>query len=760
MDRQAVELPDPHLDLRPALGGVVDGEAVAGRGGEARGGLGVEAALDLPGNERPQRVFDLVVRQLGQTGLAGEQRGQPVVETDNQGLVRQRMADEGQPGAQAFAGLAQRQGRQPFAANLVGQGAGDHRRVGLLDTPVLDRQLVEAQQATAAHLAVALDLQPVLGDQSVGEGLAQRRLVERRGQQDAITGGAAAQFADGDPLFAGQHVGGLNMGATTGGQLELAVRATRLRDPFGESLGQQQGLVERRLFGRRSRALRPAFGQLACIAGAGTAIAVEGFETVAEVHIPAAETALGQQGGDLRRQQRLPPGCAAHDHVRQPGRQRQAGERLAVGGQGALPVQRLQPDQQRPRLVEGRGGRRIEEGQAGRVTGAPAGQVERQARQIRLKNLRPAERNQGPGLGLLPQAVADARLGAAGAAPALVSGGAGDPHRLQPGQTAGRVEARHARLAGVDDHPHALDGQAGFRDGGGQHHLATACPRRADRAVLLRGVKRAVQRSEVDVRPPHPFGQPVAGAQDLALPRQEHQQTAGLLCQRLFDGPADLFLKPVRGITAEVAGFDGEGPALTFDHRRVAEQAGDRRAVERRRHHEDPQILAQQGLAVARQGQTEVGVEAALVEFVEQHRRHAVEAGIVLDHPGEDALGDHLDTRAGRDLRLQPDTEADRLPDRLAQGRGHARRRRPGRQPAGLQDDQPAAADPGLVPEEQGNARGLAGARRGDQHGAGPLGQSFAQTGQDFLNRQHCGAVLVRRRRLVTVSRCARRLCC
>ena len=38
------------------------------------------------------------------------------------------------------------------------------------------------------------------------------------------------------------------------------------------------------------------------------------------------------------------------------------------------------------------------------------------------------------------------------------------------------------------------------------------------------------------------------------------------------------------------------------------------------------------GLHVARQREAEIGIERALVEFVEQHRGDAVELGIVEDH--------------------------------------------------------------------------------------------------------------------------------
>ena len=88
------------------------------------------------------------------------------------------------------------------------------------------------------------------------------------------------------------------------------------------------------------------------------------------------------------------------------------------------------------------------------------------------------------------------------------------------------------------------------------------------------------------------------------------------------------------GVAADIARLDRKGAAFAFDQRRVAEQRAHARAVERRRHDKKPQILAQGRLRVEREGEAEIGVERALVEFVEQNRRDTVERGIVEDHAG------------------------------------------------------------------------------------------------------------------------------
>ena len=101
--------------------------------------------------------------------------------------------------------------------------------------------------------------------------------------------------------------------------------------------------------------------------------------------------------------------------------------------------------------------------------------------------------------------------------------------------------------------------------------------------------------------------------------------------QRALDRIGDLALDRRARIAAEIARLDRKAAALAFDHRRIAEQRGDARAVERRRHHQQFQVFAQALLRVARQRQAEVGIERALVKFVEQHGGNAVERRIVED---------------------------------------------------------------------------------------------------------------------------------
>ena len=101
---------------------------------------------------------------------------------------------------------------------------------------------------------------------------------------------------------------------------------------------------------------------------------------------------------------------------------------------------------------------------------------------------------------------------------------------------------------------------------------------------------------------------------------------------------------------------------LRLRDRRAAKELRDPRAVERRRHRQNAQVIAQAALAVERERETEVGIERALMELVEQHRADTGKLGIIEDHSGEDALGDDLDACLRPRFRDHPRAQSDRSP--------------------------------------------------------------------------------------------------
>jgi len=339
-----------------------------------------------------------------------------------------------------------------------------------------------------------------------------------------------------------------------------------------------------------------------------------------------------------------------HDHSRQPWRQRQRAQALALLGDAAIGVERIELAEQALGLLQRRCGRRIEEGQARRIADAPLREVEHQRRQIGGEDFRLRERRKRRGLRLVPQPVADTRLGTAGTAAALIDRRARGAHRLEPRQADVRLIARHAREPRIHHDAHALDGERGFGNRRRQHHLALAFRRRCNGAILHRRIERTEQRHDLDCGIMNPLAEESLGAADLGRAGQEREHRTGICAKRARDRLRHLPLQRRIGLAAEIARFHGESAALAGDDRSVAQEPADPRAVERRRHHQKAQILAQAGLRIARQRETEIGVERTLVEFVEQHGRDAGEFGIVEDLAREDSLGDHLDSRRPRDL--------------------------------------------------------------------------------------------------------------
>ena len=181
--------------------------------------------------------------------------------------------------------------------------------------------------------------------------------------------------------------------------------------------------------------------------GARGAVAAEALDALGEVDGVAAEAALDQHGGEVGGvPRRLGPSARR--------RQAPCGRGAAAAGAPAArrPLSVMRPSriegaelvEERPRLGQGRGGRRIEEGELSRIGDAPGGAVEDERRKIGRQDLGPAEGLERAGRGLLPEPVADAGLGAAGAAAALVGGGARDAHRLEPRQADVGLVDRHA----------------------------------------------------------------------------------------------------------------------------------------------------------------------------------------------------------------------------------------------------------------------------------------------------------------------------
>ncbi len=282
-------------------------------------------------------------------------------------------------------------------------------------------------------------------------------------------------------------------------------------------------------------------------------------------------------------------------------------------------VDRLESPQQVARLGKVRGGRRVQPAQAGGVAGAPAAKFECEGSEIGVQNLGRRLRREGGVRTFGPEPVAMARAQSAGAAAALIRRRLRDFPRHQPAHAGRRVELSIAAQPRVDHDSNALDGQAGFGDGGREDDFSLSGGRRLERRVLRGGRQLAVQRQHADAIEIR-FLQRALHAADLGGARQEAQDVAVVTLERHPKRLCGLRLDRDLGAARDMVSLDLEAACLGGDDGRLIEQARERLQVEGGRHHQQPQILAQRFLALDAQRETEIGIEAALVKFVEDRR--------------------------------------------------------------------------------------------------------------------------------------------
>jgi hypothetical protein len=124
---------------------------------------------------------------------------------------------------------------------------------------------------------------------------------------------------------------------------------------------------------------------------------------------------------------------------------------------------------------------------------------------------------------------------------------------------------------------------------------------------------------------------------DFALTRKKGQQAT---FRHFFQSLEDLCrhdgLEARRGIGAagQPARFYGKGAALRGDKGRILHQAGDGFGIKGGGHDDHHQILTQRAAQFQGQRKTQIGVQTAFVEFVEDHSPHTGQVGVGLDHAG------------------------------------------------------------------------------------------------------------------------------
>ncbi len=377
-----------------------------------------------------------------------------------------------------------------------------------------------------------------------------------------------------------------------------------------------------------------------------------------------------------------------------------------------------------------------------RIARTPAGEFERERREIGLEDLRNGLCRQRGVRGLGPQPIADAGRGAPCATAALVGRGAGNRHGLEAAHAAVGIEALPSLEACIDDDAHAFDGEARFGEVRGDDDLAAPCGCRTQRRILCRGVEIAVQRQDQQRRIARAGSDGIAAAPDLRGARQEDEHVARIGLQRTQDDASSALLDGFGPAVdagrhrGRVLRGDVEGAPLGPHGTCIAEHRRHRSAVQRRRHDEQAQVVAQVALRIECQRETEVRLQVALVELVEDHAADVFERRIALQSARQDALGHYLDARRSADAGFEPRAVAHELPRlrarKLRQSSCHGARRDPAR----LQhDDALVRAEPGLVQQRERNDGALARTRRRLEHRVAMRPQGRSQCGQRVEDR-------------------------
>ena len=335
-----------------------------------------------------------------------------------------------------------------------------------------------------------------------------------------------------------------------------------------------------------------------------------------------------------------------------------------------------------------------------------------------------------------PEAVADARGGASGAARALVGGGAADRFEQQGADAAFGIVTGDARQAAVNDMDNAVNRDGGFGDVGGDDQFAQAVG--GEGQVLLLRRQFAVEGNHGQ-RLAQPGG--AAGGQggvDFRHAGHEHQDVAGLpglpRCAPPRRRPARK-----RGVrpAGRGGGFRRERPGPRKRERDSRPGSRPRAGFERGGHDDDFEVGPAGLLQSPGQGQGDVAQQIAFVKFIEDDDGDAAQGGVVLEPAQQNAFGDKTDAGAEAGAVVEADLVADFGAERAAALPGDAGGDGAGGDAAGLEDDDAAAAGSGapgragVVEEHLGDLGGFAGAGGGDEDEGGISIDSTDNPGMD-----------------------------
>jgi hypothetical protein len=104
---------------------------------------------------------------------------------------------------------------------------------------------------------------------------------------------------------------------------------------------------------------------------------------------------------------------------------------------------------------------------------------------------------------------------------------------------------------------------------------------------------------------------------------------------------------------------DGKLTSLACDDWNVTEETGDWCDLQSRGHNENAKVVPHESLRVQGERETEIGMQMALVELIEDQQPDAFKGRVVLEQSGQNSLGHNLDPGPRSDACVEPDAISD-----------------------------------------------------------------------------------------------------
>lgn len=317
---------------------------------------------------------------------------------------------------------------------------------------------------------------------------------------------------------------------------------------------------------------------------------------------------------------------------------------------------------------------------------------------------------------------------AGGAAGALDGGGLGDAGELENGQPGGGVggDAGEARVNHGAD---AVDSDGAFGDVGGKNELGARG--RENGAILFSRGQVTVEGDEEDAGA---CGEALAGTGGAADFRGPWEKDEGIAVEGLgeeaLDGGDDLLLEGGRRV-GKVGDVEGKEETFGLQDRAVTQMGGERSGVEGGGHNEETESGAGGALEAEQEGQGEIAVDVALVEFVEDDNGDAAESGVGEEAASKHPLGEETEAGAGARDVFETDLVAGGLADGFAHFSRDAAGGESGGEATGFEDEDLAGEE---GEEGGGNAGGFSGAGRGLEDEVGVVAEGVEDLGEEGVN--------------------------